>query len=175
VKKQFLNRFKDYDMKKKTTLESNLQLCGMWDKSGSQYKCRYLITWLELSSTEMAGTVCGYSGGACFQFELYYARHSDHELTSLIIDGWETITGTSNDYLNDTPDDMHQILYASQEEIYNWNDKDIWYDEDRLILRPELIKDLNADRGNLYLHQDSHPLLRSILGHVGVTARPVFT
>ena len=66
-------------------------MTGMWEGEPEQnpedayYKCRYLIVWAELNSNEMAGVVCGYSGGGCFEWEAFYAQHSDKELTSLLM------------------------------------------------------------------------------------------
>ena len=161
------------------TTKLNLKMTGMWEGENPLYNnlphCGYLIVWIELNSNEMAGALCGYADGIFpgFVWEKFYAQHSDKELTSLLIDYWDKVTGeeTGGSDFEAPSDEIHKICSAAEEELRLWHDENAWLDEDQLVLRPELIQDLWVDADNdLILSRDSHPLVNSILSHAGITA-----
>ena len=163
-----------------STTELNLKMTGMWVGEPDQYpedayyKCRYLIVWAELNSNEIAGVVCGYSGGGQFEKEDFYAQHSDNELTSLFIDLWDKVTGEEYDsFAPPTTSAIGDVFAAASEEIYRWNDQDRWTEIDTIALRPERIQDLRRDcRNTFLLRRNSHALVNSILEYAGITAGP---
>mgnify|MGYP000052929777 FL=1 len=167
-------------MPNNTTAEINLKMTGMWvgkpdqNPEDAYYNCRYLIVWAELSSNEMAGVVCGYSGGGQFEMEDFYAQHSDNELTSLFIDLWDKVTGEVYDsFAPPTTSAIGDVFAAASEEIYRWNDQDRWIEIDTIALRPERIQDLRDECGNTFLlRRNSHALVNSILEYAGITAWP---
>ncbi|MDA9872406.1 DUF4116 domain-containing protein [Candidatus Thioglobus sp.] len=167
-------------MPNNTTAEINLKMTGMWvgkpdqNPEDAYYNCRYLIVWAELSSNEMAGVVCGYSGGGQFEMEDFYAQHSDNELTSLFIDLWDKVTGEVYDsFTPPTTSAIGDVFAAASEEIYRWNDQDRWIEIDTIALRPERIQDLRDECGNTFLlRRNSHALVNSILEYAGITAWP---
>tara|TARA_B110000263_G_C15267318_1_gene491752 strand:+ start:409 stop:1206 length:798 start_codon:yes stop_codon:yes gene_type:complete len=156
--------------------ELNLKMTGMWEFSDPNYRCRYLIIWAELNSNEMAGAYCGYSGGGCFEWEEFYAQHSDKELTSLLIDHWDKVTGEDYDGFNPSSAEAWEICSAAEEELGFWHDEEAWSDRDSLYLCPELIEDLEINEdGTLILDRDDHHyLLNAIFHHTGLTAGPGF-
>ena len=157
--------------------ELKLKMTGMWEFSDPNYRCRYLIVWAELNSNEMAGAYCGFSGGGSFEWEAFYAQHSDKELTSLLIDLWDKVTG-EGDYggFNPPSAEAWEICSAAEVELGLWHDEDDWYDRDSLYLRPELIEDLEINEGGTLIldRDDHHYLLNAIFHHTGLTAGPDF-
>lgn len=148
---------------------------GCWEHvAGDQYRCRWLLSCEPgPEDRSFAGVVAGYLGGAGYLFEDFYATFDEGwQLTSLHIDGVERVSGAETD--SDCAEDLD--LAKHHDHCWEWNDEELFTEEDRLHLRLDALHKLRRAAGVYTNHQSSDTyLVRKILEKTGVTAAPKIT
>lgn len=137
--------------------------------------CRWIIVWQQIDESQIAGAIGGYSGGGTFQVEQFFAQIEDGNLSSLMIDIEDKITGKEIDFWEDVPSKMRAISDDAQDVIFDWNDREEWEDAEQLVLVADKADALREDGDMLLLDKDYTPFAHDILSSVGITAVPVET
>ncbi len=133
--------------------------------------CRWFVALKDVSETEIAGAVAGYSGGGTFEVERFYARHSDDALEALWVDYTDRVSNEEIDF--ETLDqEILQVCEQGLGCIWEWNDHDEWSDSDRVALRAEKTDELESNGDMLLLVTDASSFVRDICKAAGLTAAP---
>ena len=145
---------------------------GGWEQRDGRLVCRWMIVWQNLDGGSFCGAVAGYSGGGAFQLERFYAKHSDGELTSLMIDLEDKVSGDEIDFFDDVPDEIRAQCDDCEDIIVDWHDRDEWEEAEQLLLNPD-----NQDQieitGDLGTYNNAEtPFAKEILAGIGATASP---
>lgn len=150
----------------------NIKINAAWEQRADRAICRWFIAWSDISDDCFAGAVAGFSGGGTFQKEFFLARHNGSDLTSLLIDIEDKVSGDEIYFDDDVSDEIKAICYDCDDIIMGWMDEDSWYDYDQLILSYVKEADLDQKDDMLYLGSDKPLHLGFILESLGVTAAP---
>jgi hypothetical protein len=175
TKKQILKIFKSkvrfykHNFKGKTM---SININAAWEQRSGRSICRWFVAWSEISDDCFAGSVAGFSGGGTFQKEFFLARHNGSDLTSLLIDIEDKVSGEEIYFDDDVSDEIKAICNDCDDIIMGWMDEDSWYDYDQLILSDGKDADLNQKDDMLYLGSDKPLHVDFILESLGVTAAP---
>ncbi|MDG1373602.1 MAG: hypothetical protein P8Q48_25770 [Paracoccaceae bacterium] len=143
-----------------------------WEIKDDRNICRWMVVWKTLSVSSIAGVLAGYSGGGAFQLEQFVANFSGGNLTSLMIDTEDKITGDEIDFFDDVSSDLLEICDDAQDIVLEWNDPDEWEDAEQLLLQEGRVGDLTQTEDLLVLEKGSSIFLKDILEHAGITAAP---
>ena len=150
----------------------NIKINAAWEQRADRAICRWFIAWSDISDDCFAGAVAGFSGGGTFQKELFLARHNGSDLTSLLIDIEDKLSGDEIYFEDEVSDEIKAICYDCDDIIMAWMDEDSWNDYDQLILSYVKEADLDQKDDMLYLGSDKPLHLGFILESIGVTAAP---
>ena len=143
-----------------------------WEIKDDRNICRWMVVWKTVSVSSIAGVLAGYSGGGAFQLEQFVANFSGGNLTSLMIDTEDKITGDEIDFFDDVSSDLLEICDDAQDIVLEWNDPDEWEDAEQLLLQDGRVGDLTQTEDLLVLEKGSSIFLKDILEHAGITAAP---
>lgn len=149
-----------------------IELNAGWEiRAPGKSICRWFVSWEHLEDGKLVGAVAGYAGGGAFQVERFFATAKDGELTSLWIDFEDKISGDEVSF-----DDLRGDIVAECENcldsIWEWNDKDVWYDTDEVVLSQSMYKKAIKD-GDMYLHATrGESFVHVICEKAGLTAAP---
>ena len=152
---------------------SELKINAGWEERDGRTVCRWIVVWSEASEGEIAGAFGGYSGGGSFQMEQFFAKHAGSELTNLMIDTEDKITGEDIDFFDDIPSNVLSICDDAQDVIMEWHDQDEWEDAEQLVLLDDKIAELDKSEEMLLLNGGDSGFNKAILELAGVTAAPV--
>lgn len=150
-----------------------LKINAGWEERDGRSVCRWIVVWSEASESEIAGALGGYSGGGSFQMEQFFAKHSGSELTNLMIDMEDKITGENIDFFDDIPSDFLTICDDAQDVIMEWHDEDEWENAEQLLLLDDKIGGLYKSGDMLLLNGGDSGFNKTILELAGVTAAPI--
>ena len=150
-----------------------LKINAGWEERDGRTVCRWIVVWSEASEGEIAGALGGYSGGGSFQMEQFFAKHDSSELTNLMIDIEDKITGEDIDFFDDIPSDFLTICDDAQDVIMEWHDEDEWENSEQLLLLDDKIGGLDKSGDMLLLNGGDSGFNKTILELAGVTAAPI--
>ncbi len=150
----------------------NIKINAAWEQRADRAICRWFIAWSDISDDCFAGAVAGFSGGGTFQKEFFLAHHNGSDLTSLLIDIEDKVSGDEIYFEDEVSDEIKAICYDCDDIIMGWMEEDSWYDYDQLILSYVKEEDLDQKDDMLYLGSDKPLHLGFILESLGVTAAP---
>ena len=150
-----------------------LKINAGWEERDGRTVCRWIVVWSEASESEIAGALGGYSGGGSFQMEQFFAKHDSSELTNLMIDIEDKITGEDIDFFDDIPSDFLTICDDAQDVIMEWHDEDEWENSEQLLLLDDKIGGLDKSGDMLLLNGGDSGFNKTILELAGVTAAPI--
>jgi hypothetical protein len=143
-----------------------------WEEREGRTVCRWIIVWTKPSDGVISGALGGYSGGGSFQMEQFVAKYSGNELTNLMIDRDDKITGDEIDFFDHVPRELLTICDDAQDLIMEWHDKEEWEEAEQLILLDDKAGELERIGDMLLLDEGDSGFTRIILELAGITAAP---
>jgi hypothetical protein len=149
-----------------------ISMNAAWEQRSGRAICRWFIAWSEISDDCFAGLVAGFSGGGTFQKEYFLARHDGSNLTSLLIDIEDKVSGEEIYFDDDVSDEIKVICNDCDDIMMSWMDEDTWYDYDQFILSDSKKADLAQKDDMLYLGSETPLQVSYILKSLGITASP---
>lgn len=129
------------------------------------------MAWDAVGPDEVAGAVAGYAGGGSFVVERFFATLKKDAVVGLWIDYTDRITGKEIDF-DRCGKKALAICESGLDEIWNWNDNDIWGDTDEVVLQNGKASELSKKKEMQYLTHDSALFVRTVCEEAGLTAAP---
>jgi len=149
-----------------------MKINAAWEvRSGDKLICRWFVAWQETGKNKIAGAIAGFCGGGSFLVERFYGKLSQGRFTSLWIDLTDRVTGEDIEF-EDCGDEIIAITDSGLENVWEWNNNDIWCDMDEVVLKDGKTNELDEEEDMLYLSQDSAPFLHDLCEMAGLTAGP---
>jgi hypothetical protein len=149
-----------------------MKINAAWEvKSGEKLICRWFVAWQETKENTIAGVIAGFCGGGSFLVERFYGKLSHDRFTSLWIDLTDRVTGEDIEF-EDCGDEIIAITDSGLENVWEWNNNDIWCDMDEIVLINGKTPELDEEEDMLYLNQDNAPFLHDLCEMAGLTAGP---
>jgi hypothetical protein len=149
-----------------------MKINAAWEvRSGDKLICRWFVAWQEAGKNEIAGAIAGFCGGGSFLVERFYGKLSKNSFTSLWIDLTDRVSGEDIEF-EDCGKEIETITDSGLDEVWKWNNNDIWCDMDEVVLIDGKTPELDADEDMLYLNQGSAPFLHDLCEMAGLTAGP---
>ena len=158
---------------KEENMASDFNKNAGWEQRDERAICRWFICWKEITATEWAGALAGYSGGGSFQGEIFYAKFIDSELVSLMIDLEDKVTNEEIDFFDDVPAEIISEADDAMDEIWEWNDQDEWEEREQALLLEDKKDLLEKDGDMLYLRGPKAEIVHKICELAGLTAGPL--
>lgn len=150
---------------------SNYLVNAAWEQREGRSMCRWFISWKSIENNQLAGAIAGYTGGGSFMIERFYATHDNSVITALWIDGNDRVSEDEIDF-DSLDETVQQIANDAEDEIYIWNNQELWFDDEQLVLLDEKKSECVAEDDMLYLRHATMPLLHDICELAGLTAGP---
>jgi hypothetical protein len=146
-------------------------LNGGWEKREGRTICRWFCAWKEVGEKQIAGVIAGFSGGGAFQLERFFATADGDKLSSLWIDMTDRISGEDVEF-SDLDQSIRSVMDDAEDEVWSYNDRDLWEDAEQLVLLEDKESDLKRSGDMLLLSTAGAPFVRSICELAGLTAAP---
>ncbi len=152
--------------------KSDFSVNAAWEARDGRTICRWMLVWLNLSQSEIAGCAAGYSGGGTFQLEKFYIRHNGDEISFLQIDNEDRINSVFADFSSVVPRSAVEVSENCQDLVLSWHDTEKWEDAENLYLLDAKSEGLSeVDKMFLLGNADAGFLVR-VLECIGITAKP---
>ena len=153
-------------------MNSTYNINAGWEQRESDHILRHFIAWNDDENGKISGSVAGYIGGGEFLIEPFYATYNNGELTSLIFDLYDSISKQEVSFIEVVPMVNQIISENTFDLLWDWNNKDIWEEEDRLILLEDKVPLLKKVEDLLILNNNTNPFLPQICEYVGLLSKP---
>lgn len=151
---------------------SNYLINAAWEQRNQRAICRWFISWKPIENNKLAGAIAGYTGGGSFMIERFYATYENSEITALWIDGNDRVSEDEIDF-DSLDESVQKIANDAEDEIYIWNNQELWFDDEELVLLDEKKSECVLENDMLYLRHTTMPLLHDICELAGLTAGPI--
>ncbi|MBT5670110.1 MAG: hypothetical protein HN616_05440 [Proteobacteria bacterium] len=149
-----------------------INITAGWEKRDGRTICRWMLAWFVIEDDALIGAAAGYSGGGSFQLEMFCAKYKGNELTSLMIDVEDKITGQEIVFFEDVPQESLDLCEQCEDVILDWVDREAWYEADQLLLKNSK-KEICTGSGDLLVFSNQSSIFaKPILESLGVTAAP---
>jgi hypothetical protein len=142
-----------------------------WEKREGRSICRWFCAWRELGDNQIAGVIAGFSGGGAFLLERFFAKVEGTELSSLWVDMTDRISGADVEF-GDLDESVRSLMDDAEDEVWAYNDRDLWDDAEQLVLLEEKKDNLTESGDMLLLSSSTAPFVRQICELAGLTAAP---
>jgi hypothetical protein len=142
-----------------------------WEKREGRSICRWFCAWKELGDSQIAGVIAGFSGGGAFQLERFFAKVDGKGLSSLWIDLTDKISGEDVEF-SDLDQSIRSVMDDAEDELWAYNDRDLWEDAEQLVLLEDKKPDLTESGDMLLLSTANKPFVRRVCELAGLTAAP---
>jgi len=143
-----------------------------WEARDGHSICRWMLVWVDVSETEIAGCAAGYSGGGAFQLEKFYLRHSGMDIKLLQIDNEDKISLEPNDFSAVVPSQAVAVCEDCQDQVLSWHDEEKWEDDENLCLLDEKFENVHYDGDLLFYKNSDINYLVFVLEVIGITSKP---
>ena len=137
---------------------TELKWNGCWEIRSDRIICRWMIVWL-LIDDRVLGCVAGYSGGGAFQLEKF-------QLTDL-----KLLLEAEEDFSLELANADINLAEDCQDLVMDFHNKDIWFENENLILNKEKIELMNSSGDLLYGGVEMPKKFGSVLNAVGLISR----
>lgn len=143
-----------------------------WETGANEhFICRWFVGWDQTPEGGMIGAIAGYSGAGTFEVERFRAWTSHDQLTSLWIDFTDRISNEEIDF-NNLPAEELTICEQALDELWTWNDNEIWNENDNIVLIDKLLPKL-LQQNELFIYKTAtNPFLPFICKKAGLTSAP---
>jgi len=131
---------------------------GCWEVKKGRVICRWMIVWIKINETSLAGCVGGYSGGGAFQLEKFYKKKK-----TLIIECEEKYSGLAENIIF--------IGEECQSSLLDFHSEKLWFDAENLHLKKSNVKKLKKERDLLLGGEDLPDDFQELFGRVGLISR----
>ena len=149
-----------------------INITAGWEKRDGRTICRWMLAWFVIEDDALIGAAAGYSGGGSFQLEMFCAKYKGNELTSLMIDVEDKISGQEIDFFEDIPKESQDLCDQCEEVILDWVDREAWEAAEQLLLNNNK-KEICTESGDLLIFSNESSIFaKPILESLGVTAAP---
>jgi len=149
-----------------------MKINGAWEETqDDKFICRWCVAWDAVGPDKIAGAVAGYAGGGGFVVERFFATLKKDAVVSLWIDYTDRITGKEIDF-DRCGKKALEVCESGLDEIWNWNDNDIWSDTDEVVLQEVKVPELSKKKEMRHLARDSASFVRTVCEKAGLTAAP---
>ncbi len=142
-----------------------------WEKREGRSICRWFCAWKELGDNQIAGVIAGFSGGGAFLLERFFAKVEGTKLSSLWVDMTDRISGDDVEF-GDLDQSIRSLMDDAEDEVWAYNDRDLWDDAEQLVLLEEKRADLTESGDMLFLSTSTAPFVSQICALAGLTAAP---
>ena len=131
---------------------------GCWESRTDRIICRWMLVWLQIDNLTI-GCVAGYSGGGAFQLEKFQLTDSKLSLEaeedfSLALDNAEI-----------------NLAEDCQDLVMDFHNKDIWFENENLVLNKEKIELMNSSGDLLFGGVEMPKKFDAVLNAVGLISR----
>lgn len=149
-----------------------MNINAAWSAAENQrYICKWFISWKSLPEGGMIGAIAGYSGAGAFEVERFRVWSSNDLLTSLWIDFTDHISNEEIDF-NSLPANELLICEDSLDELWCWNDNEVWNKNESVVLVKSLLPKL-LQKNDLFTYQNSTSnFLSTLCKKIGLTSSP---
>ena len=149
-----------------------INITAGWEKRDGRTICRWMLAWFVIEDDGLIGAAAGYSGGGSFQLERFCAKYKGNQLTSLMIDVEDKISGQEIDFFEDIPEEFQDLCDQCELEILDWVDRDLWEEDNQLRLNHNK-REICTESDDLLLFSNASTIFaKFILESLGVTAAP---
>jgi hypothetical protein len=143
-----------------------------WEVKDSNTVCRWFLAWQEIDEQQIAGVVGGYEGGGNFLVERFWGKVEKGEIVSLWMDLTDRVTEEEIQF-ETLAEEIRDIANDAEDELWNWNNQDVWFDDEQLILEDGKEESLEVADDMVYLRRDEAPYLSALCELAGLTAGPI--
>ena len=137
---------------------TELKWNGCWEIRSDRIICRWMIVWLQIDD-RVLGCVAGYSGGGAFQLEKF-------QLTDL-----KLLLEAEEDFSLELANADINLAEDCQDLVMDFHNKDIWFENENLILNKEKIELMNSSGDLLYGGVEMPKKFDAVLNAVGLISR----
>ena len=137
---------------------TELKWNGCWEIRSDRIICRWMIVWLQIDD-RVLGCVAGYSGGGAFQLEKF-------QLTDL-----KLLLEAEEDFSLELANADINLAEDCQDLVMDFHNKDIWFENENLVLNKEKIELMNSSGDLLYGGVEMPKKFDSVLNAVGLISR----
>ena len=137
---------------------TELKWNGCWEIRSDRIICRWMIVWLQIDD-RVLGCVAGYSGGGAFQLEKF-------QLTDL-----KLLLEAEEDFSLELANADINLAEDCQDLVMDFHNKDIWFENENLILNKEKIELMNSSGDLLFGGVEMPKKFDAVLNAVGLISR----
>ena len=137
---------------------TELKWNGCWEIRSDRIICRWMIVWL-LIDDRVLGCVAGYSGGGAFQLEKF-------QLTDL-----KLLLEAEEDFSLELANADINLAEDCQDLVMDFHNKDIWFENENLVLNKEKIELMNSSGDLLFGGVEMPKKFDAVLNAVGLISR----
>jgi len=103
--------------------------------------------------------------------ERFFAKMEGTEFSSLWVDMTDRISGDDVEF-GDLDQSIRSLMDDAEDEVWAYNDRDLWDDAEQLVLLEEKKADLTESGDMLLLSTSAAPFVSQICALAGLTAAP---
>ena len=137
---------------------TELKWNGCWEIRSDRIICRWMIVWLQIDD-RVLGCVAGYSGGGAFQLEKF-------QLTDL-----KLLLEAEEDFSLELANADINLAEDCQDLVMDFHNKDIWFENENLILNKEKIELMNSSGDLLFGGVEMPKKFDAVFNAVGLISR----
>ncbi|MBM3384822.1 MAG: hypothetical protein FJY40_06785 [Betaproteobacteria bacterium] len=152
--------------------EDKWEINAGWEVRGKKSICRWFVCWRVMGSNDtLVGALAGFSGGGSFEVERFYGKLKKKNLASLWVDFTDRVSDEEIEF-DSLDESIRQLCESALDQIWEWNDNDVWSDTDEVVLRKDMKSRTAVDEDMLLFATAKPPFLKELCGLGGLTAAP---